>query len=392
MDLIILSLSFVLHCLILVVKRAHTCLFSEPGIYSNKLFTMSISAQTNTTMFFNFKKFSDLLLADCNQTYPHTDHVEFTPKSSIIIDQNFDPEKLLSRQQLDTIRVIHLNNIKGLDILSHVNNYPINIALAVSLSELNAYSGQHLVNEQECYSLPRTSNTFLSRFTEITFRKVRYPSVVCSIAFGDASANSLTFGDISNSFLHKNRLAFTSHAFKMKSLVTLGLELYRERISTRLMNKYVFGRVRVLQISCSIAEIDANVFNGFEQLKRIHFGIENLRDFFHKGNTWMHGLNAGLNVDLTNRTQVKMSLNKAIQLRFSQTKTYVDYEYWDEDICLFRDYPHSRLVFTLIDMDQSQQAKCTCTVMWIQYYNHLLLLNETRDDYYSHQVWVIQIN
>ena len=45
------------------------------------------------------------------------------------------------------------------------------------------------------------------------------------------------------------------------------------------------------------------------------------------------------------------------------------YEYPDEDICNFRDFPHDRLVFPVLV--PGRILNCTCTLYWLQKYAHL---------------------
>jgi len=48
-------------------------------------------------------------------------------------------------------------------------------------------------------------------------------------------------------------------------------------------------------------------------------------------------------------------------------QSFIDiYTYPNEDICLFKDFPHSHLVFAYIFPDE--KLKCTCTLKWLNLY------------------------
>ena len=45
------------------------------------------------------------------------------------------------------------------------------------------------------------------------------------------------------------------------------------------------------------------------------------------------------------------------------------YEFPDEDACLFRDFPHEKLVYAMIE--PGKVLKGTCTLKWLEMYSHL---------------------
>ena len=60
-------------------------------------------------------------------------------------------------------------------------------------------------------------------------------------------------------------------------------------------------------------------------------------------------------------------------MRFNYLKKEVSfdpiYEYPDEDVCLFKEFPHEHLVLPLIV--SGKQLNCTCTLMWLQLNSHI---------------------
>jgi hypothetical protein len=62
-----------------------------------------------------------------------------------------------------------------------------------------------------------------------------------------------------------------------------------------------------------------------------------------------------------------------VTLRFQQPTTTLSFEkvfdYPDEDLCLFKDFPHSHLVVPIIS--PGVKIACTCTLQWLEMYLHL---------------------
>ena len=105
-------------------------------------------------------------------------------------------------------------------------------------------------------------------------------------------------------------------------------------------------------------------------LKTIAINHDNFETFFHKGIAWISYLNADLNVSLTNGFDFNSNKKRSIFVEFYDTPSSFNppYLYPDEDICLFRDFPHSQLVFPSIvfaETFKKTQVKCSCTIVWL---------------------------
>ena len=77
-----------------------------------------------------------------------------------------------------------------------------------------------------------------------------------------------------------------------------------------------------------------------------------------------------------------VSIEFAVQSWF-MFSTY--YSFPNEDICLFKDFPHSQLVLPLIIYDASrfEYIECTCTLVWLQqYFKHYFYNNFTQFNEY----------
>jgi hypothetical protein len=91
------------------------------------------------------------------------------------------------------------------------------------------------------------------------------------------------------------------------------------------------------------------------------------------GTRWMNYLNLNENLD------------KPLQLKFNMRSDFSFdsiYEYPNEDLCLFKNFPHNRYVYPLLM--PGRQLECTCTLYWLQF-NSYKYKNEIEivDEYYQ---------
>jgi hypothetical protein len=87
----------------------------------------------------------------------------------------------------------------------------------------------------------------------------------------------------------------------------------------------------------------------------------------------MSVLNVGVNIDINDQNLVSIK-DQAMLLRFlylSDVSSYDhDYEYPNEDLCLFRYFPHSSAVFPFI-VPGKRLAQFTCTIYWLHLYANI---------------------
>ena len=155
----------------------------------------------------------------------------------------------------------------------------------------------------------------------------------------------------------------------MKNLQFLILTVTFASINEKLLAKHVFGNVRVLHLFGVIYHIQVDLFDAFKQLRLVKLRSDpNLKYIFHQvGTKWIHGLNRHIRVDLGDQRAFRANVDRAINLQFSHDSTQISYSFPDEDICLFRDFPHTQLVFPSFEF--STPVPCSCTLIWlVQYY------------------------
>jgi hypothetical protein len=127
----------------------------------------------------------------------------------------------------------------------------------------------------------------------------------------------------------------------------------------------LFRNVQRIGLAGILDGIESDLFLDFQNLKIIDLAISNLRELFHQGNKWMNYLN--LNLSISNRSGRVQFENRLI-IEFAYLKRSVSfdsiYEYPNEDLCLFKDFPHERLVYPIIV--PGKRLECTCTLYWLQ--------------------------
>jgi len=336
----------------------------------NSYFERRQDQASNLTIsfFVNFKDFNDLIL-DCNQTYNITQSVFMRPQNSLIINENFHLKKIFNQSQIESIEYLSIGNLKGFDLNSKPfildsNRLEQSINFYMFMSKMNIYFNSIQIDYKKCDSLTyNTSISFLQSFYSIRLENVFYPIKWCPHFFRDFNLFYLTFSGVTNNFLIKNRLNFfqlNSSKIYLKNLRAFILSITYENLNRNNLSPELFRKIQFVDIAGIVNGIESNLFKDFKDLSIINLALSNLREFFHMGNQWMNYLNLNMNkkvIKLEFRHQNEISSFDAI------------YEYPNEDLCLFKYFPHERLVFPLLV--PGKRLECTCTLYWLQKSLHL---------------------
>ena len=96
-------------------------------------------------------------------------------------------------------------------------------------------------------------------------------------------------------------------------------------------------------------------------------------------------------MNISNHIEFKNNIHQAKYIQFIQYEiSFINriYSYPIEDICIFKDFPHSQLVVLSIHLGQKPKVKCSCTLIWLLQYSHLFL-NKNLSEYniyYNHYI------
>ena len=234
-------------------------------------------------------------------------------------------------------------------------------------------------------------NFFSFAYIVSFYSRISYSTEVCPYVFFYSAQHKISFRGITNSLLYKNQLGFMDvdsdrDTLKYSNLAIVELEVIYEEITHKLLNKLVFKRIHGLYLTGIVYNIQAELFASFSQVKIIYLCLDDFGVFFSKGLAWLNTLNTDVIMNLTSRT-LQTDLYEAVTLVFAD-KSFVFkqvYTYPDEDICLFRDFPHAHMVFPMIH--SGEYLQCSCTIVWLIQYARFYLMPDSDSLTYSYDLY-----
>jgi hypothetical protein len=144
-----------------------------------------------------------------------------------------------------------------------------------------------------------------------------------------------------------------------------------DSLCPRMLPHFLFKRLFYIRLRGVVASIDAQTFKDFDDLKKVDIQVDNLEELLHSGTEWMLNLNEKILVNLNKSSNLDLTYMALI--RFYYPKGVVSfnriYRYSNEDFCLFKDFPHTHLVYALIL--PGEKLECTCTLLWLQLYTRI---------------------
>ena len=133
-------------------------------------------------------------------------------------------------------------------------------------------------------------------------------------------------------------------------------------LNNQLMYSPVFSKTKSLIFYAStLFGIQSDLFASFSSLKYIELELLNFDQFIRTDVSWMKYLNVNVTVDLTNQTDVNN--NRENQMLLVLRDIIEKYEFPDQDFCLFRNFPHQKLVFPIIN--SKPNLDCNCTLLYL---------------------------
>lgn len=205
---------------------------------------------------------------------------------------------------------------------------------------------------------------------------------ICALFFKQAYVRSFYFFYLSDSFLKKNSISFTSPNetdFGSEDLDSnikqfSVLESYYLHINWKLVNPLIFSKTEYFMFRYHVDSIQNDVFKPFYNIRKLSFDPLNLMNVVRKqGIEWLKSVNSDLNVDLEDKYDLKENEKRIVNINVGfnvyfliNSKKNLAYE---SDFCLFVDYPFDQLVFLGEIYDERNREKnFSCTEMWL--YQH----------------------
>jgi hypothetical protein len=206
--------------------------------------------------------------------------------------------------------------------------------------------------------------------------EITYTSKVCPYIFRNTNLMELGLYEITRSLILMNPFEFidinktNSDMFNMNTqrLEKLIFSVTFERISLKMMPKNVFANLKIIYLHGIITGIDESLFESFKKLRLLLVNTENFRTFFYQAGTkWINAINSDIKLKVNDN--IKPYEDRIVTLVLhDETKPLKQvYAYPDEDICLFKNFPHLQLVYPVIMIED--QFECSCSLAWLtQFY------------------------
>ena len=360
-----------------------------------------------TTYFIRFKSVDELKnMPTCAQNtppkplnyqilkfYPDVDHILYENHidlRNILAIFNFTDESVLKTLLFQNIRGFNLRPNSTHAISNYMNEYYVTF----TFSHFTFFMNSTLITKETCYRKNFASNKASNFFGSIQkFFMVEnsfYSHIVCPHVFHNAILVELSFMNIIDSLIFKNKLAFykNNETISIPYLKSLCIHVTYCSLDTNLLNERIFQNITTLNIQGLITQIQMDLFGHFRKLKFVRIASNtNLKYFFHTCNTkWINYLNTDLRVNLSDKKAFLGLKSRVITLQFTEDNYlfHTSYSYPDVDFCLFSEFPHTQLVLPSLVL-QSKVA-CSCTLIWlVQYY---ALYMNSNFHYYDAQVFV----
>ena len=289
---------------------------------------------------------------------------------------------------------IIFQNINGFNENTHqlVESKMNNNVRSIQIMYLNFdfYQQGKLISEN-CTRMNFDSKTNFFGSLRVLFLEgnVFYNNKICPYVFMNTKLMELYLIDISNSLIFRNRVEFLSinetklNNLNIKELEYLILTVYCETISWTNLNPFVFKNLKVLQVDGNIEHFDENLFEIFDEIRSISVKSDELINFFHRGTKWLNSINRNLNF-----IEFRHNIHKLVTIEFAVQGWSLFNKYYtfpNEDICLFKNFPHTQLVLPIIIFDpiKFDSNDCSCTHVWlVQYYKFYFTNNFTNFNQY----------
>jgi hypothetical protein len=318
-----------------------------------------------------------------NQTFFKS--IKLKPTNTIILNDELDFGGLY----IDKKFTIEFNNLNGIQInkLPNITLDRANIEgsqFIIDNSSLFFYYDDKLINYSLCnsndfkqdYKLKPIYISLLKFGTQITYPDGDYPNNgICPFVFNNAYINTLEVSsEFDVSYINFYDIAYEDLNCTIKQL---RLNIFHIYLSKYLLNKNIFEKLEALFIenNSKLTTIEYDVFKYLKYLKHIKFEIVNFDEFIRNENNnqneWMAYLNINVNVNLNDANEIGSNINKKLYIELEDAKS--EYAYPESDFCLFKNFPHSKLVFPIIKT--KKDLSCTCTLLWL-IKNYKLILND----------------
>ena len=359
-----------------IVSIVYTCDLLNQSITNMPILRGSYS---RTLRLDNFNSFSEIKIK-CNTNIENLFTLELLPNIKLILNQELNLTGLIMNDgyfiniYISNINAIEINTDASFGLEKH-NDFR---TIYLDYSNFEFYLNNKPFDVNDCLNYKFRTNFF----TKIDVLNLRaglfYNKKVCPILLSNSRLSQMSIYGIANSFVNKNKFEFVDIGEELGNDVYLGSFQYLDLLLTycsvtkQIVNQYVFRSMESIYIEGLINEVEFDFFKFFKRLIRVELILQRINSFFANGNHWFDHLATDKKTyDLENISD-SIKYKMSILVLFINDNSLIfgkNYDYPEEDFCLFYHFPHDRLVYPIVD--PGMKINCSCTVIWLLTYTFL---------------------
>lgn len=363
-NMIFSRISFIIFILS-VLKLSNECI----------LLSKTYHTKYNIILIKDFNSFNELNFT-CAKTI-NLSFLEIKPNIKLILDNQLNLGEISIEPVKQDVFAVMFNNFKGFSIefnpfrqVKFINFDLRQIVWNFKQSNFDFYFNNTLINDycnETLFDKIKNVNNILTSCQAVALdQSVKFSTRMCPLSFRNAYMNILT-AYVSSSLINKNELAFqqapSNVNFKLSSVIfQLQLQMYHYNLTSLLLDKNVFKRMKILDLGGQINSIQSDLFKQFESIRVIRIRTQSARNVFSRNNKWL----SYLNWNQPNATSTKFEFNAYNSLILVVYQTFENltfYDYPEEDFCLFKHFPHHKNVFP--NLKPNTQSSCSCTELFL---------------------------
>ena len=216
------------------------------------------------------------------------------------------------------------------------------------------------------------------KITELTLSDIKFSRPVCPYLFKNSQITNMVLNNPRNAFGfakivgEHNKDILNVNINQMYLNHTFSNYQQRQWLdSENIINYDLFMNLNRININSAsrLEYIQENTFNQFRSLKTLEMNRVNMNELLSKSRRWLRNLNYQVPEYEIDHISLNPSLSQTV---FQLIMWGDDERKWtfneEKDICLFRNFPHNKLVFPFILFTNENKFKCTCTVYWLYKY------------------------
>jgi len=350
-------LKFISLTIIIILFNIYAIQTQDPCNYENSNGLVTITCV-------NFQSFDQLNFVNVTD---QVREINLKPSQLTLLDGKLD---VYSIDFMDDYQ-INLENINGFSFASNpfVNNKKLTKAIFnLKNSVLDFYDENgRKIDFTNCDEKNR-NEIFISLFDDFDIisldEGVIYPDEFCPIEFKGVNIETFQMLNLTKSNKLKfMRIPINDSISDLNSTIK-SLQIINSNIdlNTDLVYPEVFKKMTIFRVIDSVlTSIGEDFFTYFSKLKIFALEIYNFEEFINFEPHWLRHLNSEVKVNLSNPNDINRYKDRQMILELTDlSKTYL---YPEKDFCLFRHFPHEKLVFPIIETKQN--LECSCTLMWL---------------------------